>query len=264
MCVIALAYQTRLLGPLVLIANRDEAYARASAPLAWWEDAPDILGGRDLVAGGSWLALDKRGRFAAITNVRTGRPHTGMRSRGELVTRFITGTHSAPAFARLLSQERGDYAPFNLLFGEVRDLYHYNSQHDRLSRLTPGIHTLSNATLDTPWPKCRRLAQALTEAVCPPDAGTAFNWLANRDIPAHAELPNTGVGLALEKMLAPVLISGRDYGTRSSTLLVAQPRGDISLSELTRLPGGSAGQTRHFTLRPDPNYRKPVCEENPA
>ena len=145
MCVIALAYQTRLLGPLVLIANRDEAYARASAPLAWWDDAPDILGGRDLVAGGSWLALDKRGRFAAITNIRTGQPQQGARSRGELVPRFIDGDDSPLAFARALAQTRSQYAPYNLLFGEMRDLYHYNSQHDRLSRLTPGIHTLSNA-----------------------------------------------------------------------------------------------------------------------
>ena len=252
MCVIALAYKTPRLGPLVLVANRDELHARASAPLAWWGDAPDVLGGRDLEGGGSWLAISRHGRFAAVTNVREGQRHVGRRSRGELVRRFVEGRDDAQAFARQLAAERADYAPFDLLLVEIGDLYHFHSVRGTLARLTPGVHTLSNATLDTPWPKCRLLAGHLSAAVRPPAAAEAFEWLSDRSVPPVAELPNTGVGLAREKLLAPVLIAGYDYGTRASTLLTVGAGGRVALSELARTPGGGRGQLREFRLNLEP------------
>lgn len=264
MCVIALAYKTPHLGPLLLVANRDEFYARPSAPLDWWHDAPDILGGRDLQAGGGWLALDRRGRFAAVTNVRDGFARPAPCSRGELVQRFVSADDSALAFAEQLSATRTRYAPFNLLFGTLDDLYHYHSQYDQLQRLTPGIHTLSNATLDTPWPKCQRLAAQLAAQPRPPRPDEAFAWLADaEEAPVHA-LPNTGVGLALEKMLSPVLIRGRDYGTRASTVLTLNSRGEVTVSELTRQHGSWRESPRQFTLRPDPHFRSQDHEIRPA
>lgn len=259
MCLIAFAYKTAALGPLVLLANRDEYYARPSAPLDWWApEHPDTLGGRDLQAGGSWLALDKRGRFAAITNIREGLARRGERTRGELVARFVTGEDSALAFAAWLKAEHGRYAPFNLLFGQLDDLYHFHSRGARLTRLTPGIHTLSNATLDTPWPKAQRLAEALRGLPRPPSEAEAFRWLADDGMPPVEHLPNSGVGLAMEKLLAPIFIRGRDYGTRSSMLLTVAGRGDVHFSELTWSMAGREAGRRHYSLRPLQPPRRPL------
>ncbi|WP_246542699.1 NRDE family protein [Paludibacterium yongneupense] len=238
------------LGQLVLIANRDEYYARPSAPLDWWEDHPGTLGGRDLQAGGSWLAVDVRGRFAAVTNFREGYARTGERSRGELVERFVTSDMEPLAFAGWLKEECAHYAPFNLLFGQVSDLFHFHSRGARLERVTPGIHTLSNATLDTAWPKCVRLADHLRDLRRPPTDDQAFGWLEDTTaVPAHA-LPNTGVGSALERALAPVFVQHRDYGTCASMLVTVSARGDVAFAE--RRFGLAARETgrRRFTLRP--------------
>ncbi|RMD01751.1 NRDE family protein [Aquitalea palustris] len=250
MCVIAFAYKMPGLGQLVLLANRDEYYARPSAPLDWWEGHADTLGGRDLQAGGSWLMVDGRGRFAALTNFREGYGKSGARSRGELVQRFVTGEDDPFSFADWLRDNHQHYAPFNLLYGQVDDLFHFHSRGARIARVTPGVHTLSNATLDTPWFKSERLAEHLRGLRRPPTEEQAFAWLADATQAGPGQLPNTGIGLALEKTLSPVFIQGRDYGTRSSMLLNISARGDVSLSELSwGLAGREAGR-RRYTIRP--------------
>lgn len=256
MCVIALAYKTPALGPLVLVANRDETYARATAPLDRWPTGTETLGGRDDVSGGSWLLVDARGRFAAVTNIRDGRPVQAARSRGELVVRFVTGDASALDFARTLAAKHDQYAPFNLLFGQVDDLFHFHSRTQRLTRLTPGVHTLSNATLDTPWFKSERLAAHLRTARRLPGERDAYDWLADPTPAAPEQLPNTGVGLALEKMLSPVFIRGRDYGTRASMLLTVSTRGDILFCERSYGLAGRPTGDRRFSLRPAPVPRR--------
>lgn len=257
MCVIAFAYKTAALGPLYLIANRDEVYARPSAPLGRWpEPHSEVLGGRDLQGGGSWLALDTRGRFAALTNIRDGLRKKGERSRGLLVSEFVTGDADVIAFAEQLRSTRDLYAPFNLLFGQVDDLYHFHSVSGMLSRVTPGIHTLANATLDTPWYKTKKLAEALKACPRIPREEEALAWLADATPAPPGHLPNTGVGLALEKLLSPVFIKGRDYGTRSSLIIMASARGDVSCVERSFSPAGrETGSVRH-TLRPAPPTRK--------
>lgn len=250
MCVIAFAYKTAALGPLYLLANRDEYYARASAPLAWWpEPNQQVLGGRDLQGGGSWLALDTRGRFAAITNIRDGLRKQGERSRGLLVSEFVTGAASVLEFAAELRAERQRYAPFNLLFGQIDDLYHFHSVSGTLARVRPGIHALANATLDTPWHKTQKLMGALAACQRPPRDDEALSWLADEQPAPPGQLPNTGVGLTLEKLLSPVFIKGRDYGTRASLLLRASARGDVSVLERSFSPSGrETGKVQH-TLR---------------
>jgi hypothetical protein len=141
MCVIAFAYKMPGLGQLVLLANRDEYYARPAAPLDWWDGHTDTLGGRDLQAGGSWLMVDGRGRFAALTNFREGYGKSGERSRGELVQRFVTGDDDPFTFADWLRDNHQHYAPFNLLYGKVDDLFHFHSRGARIARVTPGMHT---------------------------------------------------------------------------------------------------------------------------
>ena len=250
MCIIALAYKTPALGPLVLLANRDEYYRRPAAPLDYWQDAPQTLGGRDLQAGGSWLAIDTRGRLAAVTHIRDGRPQApAARSRGELVQRFVNGDEDAFSFGQWLRAHRHEFGPFNLLFGSHNDLLHFSSRSGQLNRLNPGIHVLSNADMDTPWFKSERLRSHMQTLRRPPTEAEALPWLCDRTAAEVTELPNTGVGLALEKLLSPVFIVGRDYGTRASSLLTITARGDVSFAEVSWDMSGRETGRRRYQLR---------------
>lgn len=222
MCLIALAWRAHPRYSLVLAANRDEFHDRPSAALAEWPDAPGLYGGRDLRAGGSWLALAANGRLAAVTNVREPDLSAGQRSRGALVSQYLCSRDSATAAAEGLMAEAARYGAFNLLLFDGQALsYASNRPQPRWQPVTPGVHGLSNATLDTPWPKTLRLQTAMARwsAAGDDDAETLFAALADAEAPADAELPDTGVGLARERLLAPPFIRGPVYGTRASALL---------------------------------------------
>lgn len=250
MCVLAFAYKMPGLGQLVLLANRDEYYTRPTRPLDFWPERDDMIGGQDLQAGGSWLAIRNNGRLAAVTAIRDGFTPPGERSRGELVSQFVLGSEDPLRFAERLATERPFYGLFNLLFGNAEDLFFYHSRHNQLSRVTPGLHTLSNATLDTPWFKCERLAAHLHGLRRAPTEDQAYAWLEDRaQAPSH-QLPNSGVGSAMERMLSPVFVVGRDYGTRASMLLTVSSRGDIAMSERSVGLAGKEHGRRRFTLRP--------------
>lgn len=254
MCVIALAYQTAACGPLLVAANRDEYYARPTAALDFWRpEHPDVLGGRDLQAGGSWLAMDVRGRFAAVTHIREGHARSAARSRGELVKRFVSGNESALEFAAWLKTEHGQFAPFNLLFGEIRNLLHFNSRSGMLNRVPPGIHVLSNADMNSRWFKCEQLRAKLQQQTRQPAENDILRWLSDPTPAPVEQLPNTGVGLALEKMLSPVFINGRDYGTRASSVLMLNARSELSFTEVSWGLGGRESGRRRQTMRLTPN-----------
>ncbi|OHX13542.1 NRDE family protein [Chromobacterium sphagni] len=249
MCIIAFAYKTPGMGQLVLLANRDEYYARPAAPLDWWPEYPHTLGGRDLQSGGSWMMVDGRNRFAAVTNFRDGFPAKAERSRGELVERFVVGDDDPFTFADWLRAEHHRYAPFNLLFGHTSDLFFFHSRTAQIARVTPGVHTLSNATLDTPWFKSQRLAEYLREFRRLPTEDQAYAALSDPTPAGPGQLPNTRIGLALEKTLSPIFIQGRDYGTRASMLLTVSSRGDIQFSELSWGLAGRETDRRNYNLR---------------
>lgn len=250
MCVIAFAYKMPGLGQLALLSNRDEYYARPATPLDFWPDHPDTLGGIDEQAGGSWLAISSAGRMAAVTHIREGYAVPAERSRGELVRRFVSGEEAPLDFAAWLAAEKDHYAPFNLLFGRTDDLYHYHSRTGALVRVTPGLHTLSNATLDTHWFKTERLADHLRALRRVPSEDEALHWLEDPTPAPPERLPNTGVGSALERVLSPVFVAGRDYGTRASSVLLVSSRGDITFCERSfGLAGREIGR-RRYTLRP--------------
>lgn len=250
MCLIAFAYKMPALGQLTLLANRDENYTRPTTPLDFWPDHPSILGGLDQQSGGSWLAINSNGRFCAVTNIREGYARPGERSRGELVRRFVSGDENALDFARMLADERSHYAPFNLLFGQTDDLYHFHSRTGQLNRVTPGIHTLSNATLDTPWFKSERLAEHLRGLQRFPSESDAFGWLDDPTTAPTEHMPNTGIGLALERQLSSIFVAARDYGTCASMLLTVSGRGDVAFSERSFGLAGRETGRRRYTLRP--------------
>ncbi|MDF0606216.1 NRDE family protein [Neisseriaceae bacterium TC5R-5] len=249
MCVLALAYKVPAMGQLVLLANRDEYYARPTAPLDWWEQYPNTLGGRDLQAGGSWLMVDGRNRIAVLTNIREGRPLPAERSRGELVQRFVSSDAEPLEFADWLRAECSHYAPFNLLFGYTSDLFHFHSRGAQIARVTPGIHTLSNASLDTRWFKSERLAAHLREFRRVPTEAQAFAILNDATPAGQGQLPNTGVGSAWEKILSPIFVQDRDYGTRASILLTVSSRGDIQFAERSWGLAAKEIGSRRYSLR---------------
>lgn len=234
MCLIGVAWRAHRKFPLVLAANRDEFHARRSAPAGPWADHPQVFGGRDLAQHGSWLAATTGGRIAAITNVRRMvPPDPGSPSRGKLVAGFVTGTASAQDYAQSLAEDAAMYAGFNLLVGDGETLvYVTNDPEFRVETVTPGVHVVSNATLDTPWPKATRLRTAL-DSWCASNwesPGPLFQALADRVPASDAELPKTGLNKPLEKLLSSPFIVSPSYGTRCSTV-VALSAGTLHFHE---------------------------------
>ena len=251
MCLIGIAYHHLPGTPLLLLANRDEYYARPARAIERWPEAPHILGGRDEQAGGGWLLVSDAGRVAAVTNVRTGMRETAARSRGQLPLAWLNSPLSAAAFAAELTQQRHDYAPFNLLFGVANDMYCYHSPRNQLTRLRPGVHVLCNGLPDAPWPKSERLRGWLSALARMPAEEVMLDWLADRTPAPVEQLPNTGVGMAREKFLSPVFIAGDDYGTRASTLLTLSAQGRCLLLERQYHAGRPQGSRRlNFSVQP--------------
>lgn len=233
MCLIALALDQHPRFPVVIAANRDEFFDRPAAALDWWQPARDsapILAGRDLQGGGTWLGLNARGRMAMLTNVRDPpRYRATAPSRGAIVPSWLAGDASAGAFWHATARQA--HNPFNLLAGDLaRGVWWWADDRSTAPQpLSPGLYGLSNAALDTPWPKVLRLKVAMGEAL---DAARTTRELESlllvaladrRGAPDHF-LPDTGIGLERERWLAPAFIAGPDarYGTRCSTLLIAE------------------------------------------
>lgn len=248
MCLIALAYRVHPAFELVVAANRDEYHARPAAPAGAWEEAPEVFGGRDLAQGGSWLALSRRGRLACVTNVRRmAVPDPEAPSRGGLVAAFVRGGESARSYGEGLAPRAASYAGFNLLLWDGAELRYLNNHPAFVSRaVAPGVHVVSNADLDTPWPKTERLRAAMEAwaASGGEDPGALVEALADARPAPDAELPDTGVGLALERRLSPAFILGPDYGTRCTTLVMVRGDGAVRFTERRFDPAGQpAGQT---------------------
>lgn len=240
MCLIAIAIRVHPRYPLIIIANRDEFYNRPTAPLGFWEDHPEVLAGRDLLGNGTWLGISTSGRISAVTNFREPSafdPHA--LSRGRLVSDFLASGQSPEDYLSRIMKLRDQYNGFNLVVGDLTRLWWYSNKKSEVLALSPGIHTISNHLLDTPWPKTEKIRLGL-EAVCR-DGGTVnpeslFALLADTTRPPDNELPDTGVGLDWERMLSSVFVVSDVYGTRSSAVILAEPSGRIIFSERTFAP----------------------------
>ncbi|MES2885254.1 MAG: NRDE family protein [Pseudomonadota bacterium] len=243
MCLIALAYNPSPALRLVVAANRDEFHGRPSLPLAVWANQPDVIAGRDVEAQGTWLGLSRRGRLAAVTNVRLpGMPAPGLRSRGALALDFLAGDASPQVHLAALDAAFDSYGPCNLLLADAHEAWHASNRPGiAAQKLGDGVHGLSNATLDTPWPKTVQLKAAVETWLATGrggDTAPLFSALADDHQPADAELPDTGVGLARERFVAPAFIRGREYGTRCSTVIVVDAEGRGTVIERRFGPEG--------------------------
>jgi uncharacterized protein with NRDE domain len=223
MCFIAFAYKVHPSYRLIAAANRDEYYERPTAPAAFWEDAPEVLAGRDLKEGGTWMGISREGKFAAITNFRDpARVRKTAPSRGHLVSNFLTGRQSAASYIENISRQAQKYNGFNLICGDNQDLFVYSNRGE-IKKLEPGIYGLSNHFLDSPWPKVVKGKKALSTALSkkgPELEAALFKILSDRKIAADDKLPSTGVSLEWERILSPVFIQSPAYGTRSSNVLL--------------------------------------------
>jgi len=245
MCLILIAHGAHADFPLVIAANRDEYYGRPTATAAFWEDHPHILAGRDLEGMGTWLGVTRRGRFAALTNFRDPRERkTDAPSRGQLVRDFLASDQEPRAYLGTVAIVASRYNGFNLLAGDADGVYYFSSRTGSVEQLSPGIHGLSNHLLDTPWPKVERGKQRLQAALAGDiDPEALLDLLHDRDPAPESELPDTGVGLELERVLSPALIVSPHYGTRASTAVMFGDDGSVSFAERTVLPGGNPGPT---------------------
>jgi uncharacterized protein with NRDE domain len=235
MCLIAFAWQSHPHYPLVVVANRDEYLDRPAVPAHWWHDATDLLAGRDLEAGGTWMGLARNGRFAALTNYRDpSQRRTGAPSRGKLVRDALEGRNDTVTTLEHIAADSARYAGFNLLVGDGDTLGIHESTTGSVRLLEPGIYGLSNHLLDTPWPKLAR-ARSHLAALLPrlPHEQGVLELLRDDTLVADPHLPDTGVSLEWERLLSPAFIRAPGYGTRCSSLVLVGRDGRTHFREWT-------------------------------
>jgi len=264
MCLILLAYKYHPKYKLILLANRDEFYQRPSLSLDYWPDAPAILAGRDLQNNGTWLGITLTGRLAAVTNFRDPvNLRSGAPSRGLLVKNYLNGNQPPRDYLETISSKSERYNGFNLLVGDQNQMYYFSNYSPNIVKVNAGIHGLSNHLLNSAWPKVttgkRRLKKLLDQSskVMPEDL---FTLLTDCTTPDDSQLPNTGIGLAWERILAPLFIISPKYGTRCSSVILVNKSGQIQFNERTYSsdnPLSDGAFTRTFLVDPNLSQFRP-------
>jgi len=252
MCLILFSFRAHAEHELVLLANRDEFHDRPTQQADFWVDAPDVIAGRDLQSGGTWLGVTTGGRMAAVTNVREpGRTVVDARSRGDLVRSFLLSRESALAAADSMYREKEAFNGFNLLLYDTDTLvYLSNRTSGGPHVMEPGIYGLSNAALDTPWPKVEKGKAALRRALAEGslDTHALLSILEDTSVADDESLPSTGVPLDWERTLSAACICSESYGTRASTIVRIAGDGGISLMEKTQVPASVRPRAVTFEL----------------
>lgn len=257
MCLAAIAWNVHPRYRAIVIANRDEYHARSSAALAPWEEAADVLAGRDLQAGGTWFGMDRRRRIGLVTNFREpARPRRNAPTRGRLVSDFLRAGDDAVRYLEKLADDSPGYAGFNLLLADHEGLwYATNRAEPFVRRLDAGVHLVSNHVLDTPWPKVRRLRGALEHwlSADPSTIDTSALWaaLADRECAPPTDLPRTGLTAEWELRLSAPFVQHGNYGTRCSTLLLLGHDGSVDIEERSFDMAGEPAGTAKWRLRAD-------------
>lgn len=257
MCLIVFAWQQHPTASLLLAANRDEFHERPAAAAHYWDDAPQLLAGRDLQAGGTWLGVSRGGRFAAITNIRDPAAEAGgaPRSRGELTTNFLVGTQAPGDYLAEVAGRRNDYQGFNLLVGDGDSLWYLHGNRDAPSgpeSLAPGIYGLSNAALDVPWPKVQRARDRLKDAMAAkqlPDHEMLRACLSDRSLADPEALEKQNLSGAMARQLSAQFIVTPRYGTRCCTSLRQHRNGKLEFQEQRFDSQGELQGTEVFALQ---------------
>jgi uncharacterized protein with NRDE domain len=257
MCLLVLAWQVHPRYRLVVAANRDEFHERPTAAMARWPEPDDIIAGRDLRAGGTWLALDRARRFGVITNFRDRQPPTpGNPSRGSLIPDYLRNPAGAAAYLQQLAPTARQYSGFNLLLMDGDSLWYASNRAESFAKpLLPGIYGLSNQFLDTPWPKLQRVRRRFDPLINHGGEISKSELLAILADPTQAgvneQLPKTGLSPEWEQLLSSPFIRNENYGTRCSTLVLLERSGAVSLTERRFDPTGVASADTEFSFSAD-------------
>ena len=251
MCLILFAHRVVPGAPLIVAANRDEHFNRPAAPAALWDDHPEILAGRDLAGGGTWLGVTTSGRFAALTNFRNPATHRAdAPSRGELVKAFLMGQMSARTYVEDVVRKAVPYNGFCLLVGDGRELFFTSNRAEAPTEVGPGVHGLPNHLLDTPWPKVVKGRAGLEKLTRMPFAFDEYLALLDDPTPAaDRDLPKRGRDLERERRHSAIRILNPDYGTRCSTVLRITSLGTIDFAERTFHPEGRIAGHVQYQLK---------------
>ncbi|GBD87754.1 hypothetical protein BMS3Abin03_01688 [bacterium BMS3Abin03] len=236
MCLIVFAYKSHPKYKFIFAANRDEFYDRPTEQADYWKDHPELLAGKDLQAGGTWMGITRQGRFAAVTNFRDLKNiKENAPSRGKLTLNFLIDNISAEKYYEKIKPTLQDFNGFNLILGSVDDLYYFSTHTEGLKKLEPGIYGLSNAVLNTPWRKVvqskEKLSMLLKQDEIHPEE--LLDMLSNTRLAKDDELPDTGIGLDRERVLSAVFIQSPDYGTRASTAVLVDNDNNVRFAEKT-------------------------------
>ena len=253
MCLILFALNTHEKYKLILAANRDEFFERPSKELHYWEENKNVMGGKDLVSGGTWLGLRSDGRFIAITNYRDKHYKDEHEySRGEISRSFLLGNEPLDTFLNQVSSQRQRYSRFNLLISDdgCDTITYYSNVRDSSTTIKEGIHGLSNAFLDTPWPKVTKGVKYLENLIQSDTLNVpALMKLLSDDAPAPEKLlPDTGIPFDLEQKLSPVFISLKGYGTRCSTVLLIDRKNTATMHEVTYNENGDKTSEKSLSM----------------
>lgn len=256
MCLLVFQHDDHPEYSLIFGGNRDEFYGRPTAPADYWDEAPHMLAGRDLKAGGTWMGVTRNGHWGVVTNIRDQHPRReDARSRGTLVSDFLRKEPDPRTYLEQIATEAEQYNGFNLLLGTANSLYYLSNREGTVRNVESGLHGLSNDHLDTPWPKVQRAKAGLRhqiehDAVSP---GALLDLLNDRRTAPDEELPETGFGKERERMLSPIFIEGEKYGTRSSTVLLIRREGTVTFVERTYEQGRTSATSRFSFEIPTPS-----------
>ena len=234
MCLLLISYESHPRYKLIIAANRDEFYNRPAEPAMFWKDFPQLLAGKDLQAGGTWLGITKLGRFAAITNYRDMKNlKKDAPSRGELVSKFLTSDDTPNLFTEKLLASADLYNGYNLIYTGLKDFFYFSNQTKKSIMLSPGIYGLSNHLLDTPWHKIEMSKTSFKKILNEENISSEnlFDILSDTSTPPDEFLPDTGLTLEIERAVSPVFVSTPFYGTRSSTVIFIDRNDQISFIE---------------------------------
>lgn len=234
MCLIFLSINNHPTYKLIVAANRDEFYNRKTVAAHFWRDHPEILAGRDLEAGGTWMGISKTGKISMVTNYRDLKnlKHNAP-SRGHLVSDFLLNGDKPDAYLKLVSQKGSEYNGYNLIVGSADELYYYSNYKEGVERVPDGLHGLSNHLLNTPWPKVRWGIKKLEPILAQSKINTdqLFDLLYNDQRANDDQLPDTGIGLERERALSSMFIKSPNYGSRSSTVILVDKQNHALFKE---------------------------------
>lgn len=234
MCLIFISINQHPTYKLIVVANRDEFYNRRTKAAGFWEDEPNILGGRDLEAQGTWLAITRTGRISLITNYRDpSNINPNAPSRGKLVSDYLSSNESPLTYLQQKQSTAKEYNGFNLIVGNPDELFYLSNYKEGIDHLTSGFFGLSNELLDSPWPKVIRgkqlLAPALEQSMIHPDS--LLEIMRDEERAADQTLPNTGIGLERERALSSMFIKTNNYGSRCSTVVLVDRNHKVEFVE---------------------------------